>query len=86
MLDRLQNIVYDTNYTTQISDWGYVFLENQNQALNIPSLDKQEVATPTKNISFMDKILATLGLLPPAENKDKKTDIPLQMQESPLDS
>ena len=34
----------------------------------------------------MDKILATLGLLPPAENKDKKTDIPLQTQESPLDS
>lgn len=86
MLDRLQNIVYDTNYTAQISDWGYVFLENQDQALNIPSLDKQEVATPTKNISFMDKILATLGLLPPAENKDKKTDIPLQTQESPLDS
>ena len=49
-------------------------------------MDKQEVATPTKNISFMDKILATLGLLPPAENKDKKTDIPLQTQESPLDS
>lgn len=41
MLDRLQNIVYDTNYTTQIPGGGYVFFENQNQALNIPSLDKE---------------------------------------------
>ena len=86
MLDRLQNIVYDTNYTTQIPGGGYVFLENQNQVLNIPSLDKEGDSWSAKNLSFMDKILATLGLLPPTEKKDKKSDLPLQTQESPLDS
>ena len=87
MLDRLQNIVYDTNYTAQIPGGGYVFLENQNQEVFIPSLEESQLQKSVKNQSFMDKILATLGLLPPSEKKeDKKSDIPLQTQENPLDT
>lgn len=87
MLDRLQNIVYDTNYTVQIPGGGYVFLESQNQAVQISPLESAEPEKPVKKQSFMDKILATLGLLPPPPKKEeKKSDLTLQTQENPLDT
>lgn len=88
MLEKMQNIVYDTNYTAIIPGGGYVFFNASTQLpTSFEDAQNQSATKSEKKLSFMDKILDTLGLLPqPQQKKEKNPDFSAQIAESPLDA
>ena len=64
MVERLKNIVYDTNYTTIIPNGGFVTIpENQ------PAKEKKK-----KWLSWMDNLLKKLWLAPQPTKKEEQED------------
>ncbi len=59
MLDRLQNIVYDTNYTAVIANGGFVVVP---QIAVAATTQKKEKKTDT--FGRMDSLLQKIGLAP----------------------
>jgi len=60
MLEKLQNIVYDTNYTTIVPNGGFVVLPK-----NTPQSSGEASKPEKKNsMAWMDSLLQKLGLAP----------------------
>lgn len=60
MLEKLQNIVYDTNYTTIVPNGGFVVLSK-----NTPQSPGEAPKPEKKNsMAWMDSLLQKLGLAP----------------------
>ncbi|MDO4714066.1 MAG: hypothetical protein Q4B28_05520 [bacterium] len=88
MLDRVQNIVYDTNYTAVVAEGGFVLDVQSDSTLVAPSVEElsgQADGEQKKPKSRLDRLMESLGLAPSAKTskKEKKTDLP--PAELPLD-
>lgn len=77
MLDRVQNIVYDANYTAVVAEGGFVV----DQTPPLPSVPSSTEIKPDhavqKNKSRIDKLMETFGLVPSkskASTAEKKSD------------
>lgn len=77
MLDRVQNIVYDANYTAVVAEGGFVV----DQTPPLPSVPSSTEIKPDhavqKNKSRIDKLMETFGLVPSkskASTTEKKSD------------
>ena len=64
MLERFQNVVFDTNYVMLIPGWGFVV------APKIEDKPKEDTKKKEWPMWWMDKILQKIGLAP--EPKTKK--------------
>ena len=82
MLEKLQNIVYDTNYTTIVPNGGFVVLPK-----NTPQSPGEAPKAEKKNsMAWMDSLLQKLGLAPApkkpweASETAKKPELPTEEQ------
>ena len=82
MLEKLQNIVYDTNYTTIVPNGGFVVLPK-----NTPQSSGEAPKPEKKNsMAWMDSLLQKLGLAPApkkpweASETAKKPELPTEEQ------
>ncbi|MFC2695934.1 MAG: VirB4-like conjugal transfer ATPase, CD1110 family [Candidatus Absconditicoccaceae bacterium] len=82
MLEKLQNIVYDTNYTTIVPNGGFVVLPKN----TLQSSGEAPKAEKKNSMAWMDSLLQKLGLAPapkkPGEASEtaKKPELPTEEQ------
>ena len=85
MLEKLQNIVYDINYTAQVPWGGFVVagVSQTNNQLSIWNQVSPSIQTPTipqdnpqKKKSWIDKLLEKLWLAPTPKNTSEKKELP----------